>query len=110
MSLDLLPDDIRSTYESHEWRHACAILKHDFPSEWDDVINVLRGFRLIESDIRAPGGGKSSATVDTRVVETRTHKVDLYKNRVGLEVEWNNKHPFSIVISTISGTSSNWMP
>lgn len=116
MSLELLPDDIRSLYETHEWRHACGILRYDFPQEWDDIMTVLREFRLLEGDIRAPGGGKSrisqkidrrfvelgwketgfrtSATVDQRVVESRTHKVDLYKSRTGLEVEWNNKDPF----------------
>lgn len=26
--------------------------------------------------------------------ETPTHKVDIYRNRVGLELEWNNKDPF----------------
>jgi hypothetical protein len=37
---------------------------------------------------------------DTRIVvdnveyHTPTHKVDCYKNRVALEVEWNNKDPF----------------
>ena len=37
---------------------------------------------------------------DTRIVVdktefvTPTHKVDCYKNRVALEVEWNNKDPF----------------
>ncbi len=116
MSLDLLPDDIRGLYETHEWRHACAILRYDLPREWEDIVTVLRDFRLFESHIQAPGGGKSrisqkldkrfvqlgwketgfktSATVDERVREARTHKVDLFKNRVGLEVEWNNKDPF----------------
>lgn len=27
-------------------------------------------------------------------MNTPTHKVDCYKNRVALEVEWNNKDPF----------------
>ncbi len=37
---------------------------------------------------------------DTRVVvdraefENPTHKIDCYKNRIALEVEWNNKNPF----------------
>ncbi len=33
MGIDLLPPFIRQAYEVHEWKHACAILKHDFPNE-----------------------------------------------------------------------------
>ncbi len=116
MGLDHLPQGIRDLYEVHEWRHACAILRYDLPQEWDDVNTVLGAFRLQESDIRTPGGGKSpisqkldkafvdrgwtersfetKAIADNRVVETRTHEVDLFKNRIALEVEWNNKDPF----------------
>jgi Restriction endonuclease BglII len=32
--------------------------------------------------------------VDKDEYHTPTHKVDCYKNRVALEVEWNNKDPF----------------
>lgn len=32
--------------------------------------------------------------VDDNEYTSPTHKVDCYKNRVGLEVEWNNKDPF----------------
>ncbi len=37
---------------------------------------------------------------DTRVViddesrENPTHRIDCYKNRIALEIEWNNKDPF----------------
>jgi hypothetical protein len=59
MSLDLLPASIRATYEIHEWKHACAILKEDFPEEWQDIICVLEQFRLKRSWIANPGGSKS---------------------------------------------------
>jgi len=36
MGVDLLPDFIRSHYEVHEYQHACAILRQDFPAEWRD--------------------------------------------------------------------------
>jgi Uma2 family endonuclease len=29
----------------HEWKHACAILKSDFPEEWSDITDVLKRFR-----------------------------------------------------------------
>ena len=36
MGLDDIPFDILEKYEIHEWKHAIAILKNDFPNEWDD--------------------------------------------------------------------------
>ena len=46
MGIDLLPTFVRQAYEVHEWKHACAILKHDFPSEWDDLCELLIQFRF----------------------------------------------------------------
>lgn len=116
MSIGLIPRDIADRYELHEWRHACAILSADFPDEWHDVLEVLRGFRLLKSEILAPGGGKSrissrldtalyargwlekpfdtSVLVDGARLDSPTHKVDCFKRGVALEVEWNNKDPF----------------
>jgi hypothetical protein len=37
---------------------------------------------------------ETSVTVDTNQRDSPTHKVDCYKNRVALELEWNNKDPF----------------
>jgi hypothetical protein len=112
----LLPKRIRDKYEVHEWKHACAVLRGDYPREWNDIIEVLDGFRLLRRQIKAPGGGKSPIAValdagffargwrekafDTKVVvdqieiESPTHKVDCFKNGVALEIEWNNKDPF----------------
>lgn len=59
MTIKLLPKDIRNRYEVHEYKHACAILKEDFPEEWEDIINVLDTFELKKSDISAGGGRKS---------------------------------------------------
>ena len=36
----------------------------------------------------------TSIKVDESLRETPTHKVDCYKNRVALEIQWNNKDPF----------------
>lgn len=116
MGKELLPSNIRELYEVHEWRHACAILKHDFPNEWNDIIDVLENFRLLRSDIVQAGGRKSpisnkidehlyqlgweEKSFDTKVVidqitlESPTHKVDCFKNDIALEIEWNNKDPF----------------
>lgn len=113
MGTDQLPDDISSLYEVYEWRHACAILSGDFPQEWTDIIEVLHGFRLLRSHVAAPGRNislisssiaaeftnlhweersfRTSMTVDDVCRESHTHKVDCFKNRVALEVEWNSK-------------------
>ncbi len=116
MSLTLLPKRIRGLYEVHEWKHACAILRTDFESEWNDIIEVLQGFRLRKSWITEPGGRKTKLaawidseltkrgwqekqfdtkiTVDKAVHKSPTHQIDCFKNRVALEIEWNNKDPF----------------
>jgi len=116
MGIKLLPKDIRDKFEVHEWKHACAILKSDFPEEWVDIIELLKQFKLCKSWITEPGGRKSkvaeaidgylsnkgwiekefktSVKVDDQTSDSPTHKVDCYKNRVALEIEWNNKDPF----------------
>ncbi len=112
----LIPAKIRASYEVHEWRNATAILSTAYPSEWKDVLDVLGGFRLRKSFIAVGGGNKSdvSGALDSGFYErgwiekkfetaivldgvstpSPTHKIDCYKNTVGLEVEWNNKDPF----------------
>jgi hypothetical protein len=112
----LVPEDIAERYEVREWRNGLAILTAARPAEWRDICEVLSGFILLRSDILKPGGAKSDIAgkldghftrlgwiekqFDTRIVVDKvehhapTHKVDCYKNRVALEVEWNNKDPF----------------
>jgi len=80
------------------------------------MIEALTTFHLRKSEIMAPGGGKSPISsfferalhrygwvekrFDTEIVidgksrENPTHKIDLYKNQIALEIEWNNKDPF----------------
>jgi hypothetical protein len=116
MGISLLPEDILNAYEVHEWKHACAILQSDFPVEWNDLVNLLRDFKLCKSYITTPGGRKSqvsdridsflyargweekefatSVKVDDQTYESPTHKVDCFRNQVALEIEWNNKAPF----------------
>lgn len=116
MPIASLDPFIRQHYEIHEWRHASAILASDFPNELADIQAVLKNFRLLRSQVVAPGGRKSDIAggidgeltargwveknfatqirVDEHVMDTPTHKVDCFKNRVALEIEWNNKDPF----------------
>ena len=112
----LVPMEIAARFDVREWRNGIAILAAARPQEWADILTGLRGFRLLKSDILKPGGSKSEIAgkidghftglgwaekqFDTRIVvdnveyHAPTHKVDCYKNRVALEVEWNNKDPF----------------
>lgn len=116
MAIGLLPEFIRANYEVHEWKHACAILHNDFPAEWADVVDVLTAFRWYRSWVSVGGGRKSKVAeaidrplyargwvekhfdteilVDGAKLESPTHAVDCFKNRVALEIEWNNKDPF----------------
>jgi len=116
MSVELLPEYIRENFEVHEWKHATAILKEDFPNEWNDLVSVLGNFRLKKSWITSPGGRKSQVSeyidsylyernwvekefmtkvvVDDMSRDTPTHKIDCFRNKVGIEIEWNNKDPF----------------
>ena len=102
MGSEFLSDYILSNYEVHEWKHACAILRSDFPAEWEDLIELLSQFRLPKSWIISKGGRKSeissaidsflyqrdwvekefetSVIVDEVSMDSPTHKVDCYRN------------------------------
>ena len=116
MTTELLPTFVRENYEIYEFKHACTILHEDFPGEWEDIMSVLGEFRLLKSWITTRGGRKSkvskfidgflyergwlekefstSVVVDEVRTETPTHKIDCFRNRVALEIEWNNKDTF----------------
>jgi hypothetical protein len=116
MAISDVPQALHDKFEIHEWRHASAILMRDFPAEWRDIAAVLSAFTLPKSFIEVAGGSKSKVSgwidshltqkgwverkfataikVDAVERESPTHKVDCFKNSVGLEIEWNNKDPF----------------
>jgi hypothetical protein len=110
------PKFIRDHYEIHEWRHASAVLRTDFRKEWQDIVDGLAKFRVRKSHITVGGGGRSQVSasidraftsrgwrekkfatqirVDENVYDSPTHKVDCFKNGIGVELEWNNKTEF----------------
>jgi hypothetical protein len=116
MTRDLLPPFVLKNYEVHEAKHACAILNQDFPEEWMDIVQTLKAFRFNRSWINVGGGRKSKVSeaidsvlyskgwvekhfdteilVDGEKMGSPTHSIDCFKNRVALEIEWNNKDPF----------------
>lgn len=115
-TLAKLPSYILENYEVKEVKHSVAILKSDFPNEYNDIIDMLTGFRLKKEDVLTAGGRKSPIAnkldgflydrgwseqkFDTEIVidgnsrKSPTHKIDCYRNRVALDIEWNNKDPF----------------
>ena len=116
MSIELVPTELRARFQFAERHHACGILASDFPVEWQDILACLSRFWLKRSWIIVGGGGRSNIpqqldgvlrkkglhekrfdikiVVDGQEYPTPTHKIDNVKNRVGLEVEWNNKTEF----------------
>ena len=112
----IIPADIAKRYEVFEWRNGLAILSSAHPDKWANIIEVLRGFSFTRSDVQTPGGAKgliaskldshftklgwiekkfeTKIVVDDAEHAAPTHKVDCYKDRIALEVEWNNKDPF----------------
>lgn len=116
VTTQLVPPDIADLYEVHEWRNATGVLATSNPTEWAEVQAALRAFRLHRSEVMTPGGRLSSIVtrlegplkaagwsekqfstaieIDGVSTPSPTHKVDCFKNRVALEVEWNNKDPF----------------
>ena len=113
MAIDLIPTNLRKRYLFDERHHATSILTVDFEEEFHDLMLCLEAFSLKKSDILTPGGGRSPIPkaidgflvkrkwmekrfdirieVDEKLIPIPTHKIDNFKNRVGVEVEWNNK-------------------
>jgi hypothetical protein len=116
VTLHLIPEDVAAAYEVREWRNAAGVLSTAHPEEWEDIIAVLRDFHFKRSEVLKGGGRKSviaeridgfledrgwqekkfetKIRVDEDERDSPTHKVDCFKGRVGLEIEWNNKDPF----------------
>ena len=108
--------ELQNKYFIHEEFHANSIFKNDFPKEYKEIFQLLKTFKLLKSDIITPGGRKSpiaqkfddhlydigwtekqfniQIAIDGQNLDTPTHQIDYFKNRVGIELEWNNKDPF----------------
>jgi hypothetical protein len=111
-----LPASVTALYEVHQWRHAVPLLATVHPDEWKEILDALLGLRIRHSHITVGGKGKTKLATEfdsqlyakgwvekkfhTAIkldgVETPspTHKIDCLKNRVALELEWNNKTEF----------------
>jgi hypothetical protein len=108
---------IDAKFLAYEWRNGLAILKGVHPTQWSEILSALQNFELKHSQLAAKGRGnksemagtldgelyrlgwveksfQTSISVDGLLRPTPTHSIDCYKDRVALEVEWNNKDPF----------------
>ena len=107
---------VKENYEIHEFGNASAIFKHDYPTEFNELKSSLENFTLKKSNLIAGGGGKSkipptfedplykngwieknfdiSISLDGVENKIETHKIDCFKSKIGIEVEWNNKTEF----------------
>jgi hypothetical protein len=116
MGIELVPEALRARFRFDERNHATAVLASDFPNEFADILVCLGAFTLKRSDIIVGGKGRSAIpiaidgflverdwaekkfqieiTADGQPIPIPTHKIDNFKNRVGVEVEWNNKTEF----------------
>lgn len=55
----LIPEDLRRFYHVKEWRNATGVLCTACPDEWRDVQEVLRGFKLMKSEVMVGAGNRS---------------------------------------------------
>lgn len=116
MLSERLPPFVAENYYCGEWHHASAIMVGDHPNEWRDLMDALTTFRLKRSHIAEGGGRKTKLAddfdkvfaergwketgfdtrflVDDNEYVTPTHKIDMFKNGVAVELEWNNKTEF----------------
>jgi len=112
----LISEAVSSKFDVYEWRNAVHILHSVHPDDYSEILQALELFILKKSDITKSGGNKSNIAsaldqyllskgwterlfetkivVDGKYFETPTHKVDCFKGKIALEVEWNNKDPF----------------
>ena len=116
MSVNLIPESIRKKFDVFDWRNGLALWHAVRKEEFNDVVEVLEGFEIKWSVLTEKGRNKTEIAslldsqlyakgwleklfdtkilVDDEALEVPTHKIDCFKGRVALEVEWNNKDPF----------------
>jgi hypothetical protein len=107
---------VNTKYDIYEFRYAGTIFRHEYPEEFSQLTTLLEKFQITHEDILTPGGRKSSIAqkfddelysngweekqwdidivIDGASHDSPTHKVDYFKNKVAIELEWNNKDPF----------------
>jgi hypothetical protein len=125
----LFEDLIRKGFQIEFHGHAKAILSVDFPEAVCELASVLEHVTIPIQEIIGSGGGETKGTQRLRKAlagahwnkvnflvekkingitrEAKSHEVDHVRefpnnNMLALEIEWNNKDPFSIETWRIS--------
>lgn len=110
---EIIPKEIQSLYEIHDFKHAATILRYEFQDEFNDIMNTLLAFRIKTSDITARGGSESNipktfssilrprwkeeklrlkmVVDDVEEMNHDTHWIDYVNGRVAFDLEWNSK-------------------
>tara|TARA_B100001540_G_C15754096_1_gene618433 strand:- start:723 stop:1304 length:582 start_codon:yes stop_codon:yes gene_type:complete len=115
--MSLFSESLNNKYQIYIYKHADIILREGFKNEFDDIEVLLENLLIKEEQLVKSGGGKSdiaymidnvlinekgwkekefitSIEIDGKSRNNPTHKIDCYKNRIALELEWNNKTEF----------------
>ena len=112
-SLNNFKKRFKDNYEIHDYKHAFAIFENDFPTQFKDLMDFINEFKIKKEWIVKEGGSKSDITkniekhfnkrgweekkfkVKTTIndVETlsETNKIDHFRDKVSLEIQWNSK-------------------
>jgi hypothetical protein len=78
-----VPDDVLARYEFHEWRQGLIILAVAHPQEWEEILEALRNFQLLATDILKPGGSKTDiANKFDRVLLAKGWKEKTFDTRI----------------------------
>lgn len=127
---DYIPQDLQSLYEIRDYHHAAAVLANEFPSEFKELCDPLRTFRINTQDIIDPGGNesrvpkkisellrgkgwkeqqlKAEQVIDGHSIATDTHRIDYVKDRVVFDLEWNS-NPIIFHSLQIARLQSTWI-
>lgn len=108
-----IPKDLQHLYEIHDYHHGSVILAHEFRTEFSEICESLRQFKMTIANIQKAGGNESEMPkkfrailaplgwkeerlkavfmVNGKTVKEDTHKIDFVKGRVAFDLEWNSK-------------------
>ncbi len=59
----VIPDEVRERYDFSETRNAAAVISSTNPTAFGEMLDVLRSFRLLATDITDAGGSKSAVPI-----------------------------------------------
>jgi len=106
--------EVNLKYDIYDYKNALNILQKNYAKEYNEIIECLKLIVISKDDIVENGGNQSniakniksifknkywkdecqiSAKISDHDIYT-SHHIDLFKNNIAIEVEWNNKDTF----------------